>query len=378
MAVLLYWLRLYVDSCKMKKTTRRIIVIGILLILLGIILYPKVKPLFSSLDDGGAAAGQQRGGSRSLNVVGVVLQKQEMFAKIRSTGTLIADEEVDLSFETSGKVIKIDFKEGSHVKKGQILAKVNDAQLQAQLQKLEAQYKLAEDRLYRQKALLEKDAISREAYEQAETEIQTLNADVELVKAKIAETELCAPFDGIVGLRYISEGAYATPSTKVARLVKLDPIKVEFSVPGQYASEVHLGSLIKFEVQMGDKLVDFYKPITAIEPMVDVDTRSLLIRSSFENKNERLLPGMYVSVEVVLSETDNALAVPSEAIISEMGISKVYLYKDGRAVSTDITPGMRTESHVQVLEGLKLGDTLIASGMLQLREGMPVVLDTIQ
>lgn len=130
------------------------------------------------------------------------------------------------------------FEEGSFVKKGQLLAKVNDRPLQAQLQRLVSQLKLAEDRVFRQNALLERDAVSKEAYEQVKTELATLNADIDLIESNIAQTELRAPFDGVIGLRQVSVGTYASPTTIVAKLTKISPLKVEFAVPERYANDV--------------------------------------------------------------------------------------------------------------------------------------------
>ena len=141
-----------------------------------------------------------------LNVNGLVVRPQSLADGITMVGNLLPDEEVDLSFETSGKIVEINFKEGSIVRKGELLAKVNDKPLLAQLSRYEAQLKLAEDRVYRQSALLEKDAVSQEAYEQASTELAMLNADIDIVKANIALTELRAPFDGIIGLRNVPGG----------------------------------------------------------------------------------------------------------------------------------------------------------------------------
>lgn len=145
---------------------------------------------------------------------------------------------MDLSFETSGKIVEINFEEGTAVKKGQLLAKVNDRQLQAQLQRLISQLKLAEDRVFRQDALLKRDAVSKEAYEQVKTDLATLNADIEIIKANIELTELRAPFDGVIGLRQVSIGTYASPTTVVAKLTKIAPLKVEFSVPERYAKQI--------------------------------------------------------------------------------------------------------------------------------------------
>ena len=140
-------------------------------------------------------------------------------------------------------------KKRSFVKKGQLLAKVNDRPLQAQLQRLVSQLKLAEDRVFRQNALLERDAVSKEAYEQVKTELATLNADIDLIESNIAQTELRAPFDGVIGLRQVSVGTYASPSTIVAKLTKLSPLKVEFAVPERYANDVKTGAGLDFTLE---------------------------------------------------------------------------------------------------------------------------------
>lgn len=360
----------------MKKGLKRLVIGAIIIVLVVIIAYPKVKQRLTTSEKGPEK--QSSTARRTLNVKGEVLRFRQMSEQVRSIGTLSAEEEVELAFEAAGKLIKIDFIEGSRVQKGQLLAKINDAPLQAQLQKLEAQLKLANERLYRQNVLLERDAISREAYDQAVTETETLNADIALVQARIAETELRAPFDGVIGLRYISEGAYVTTSTKIARLVKLSPIRIDFSIVEQYANYVQKGNTIKFSVQSGDKTDTYAATVYAVEPEIVTDTRSLMVRARYGNADERLVPGMFASVELTLLSTDNAIAVPSESIISELGVSKVFLYQNGNAVSREIIPGMRTESHVQVIQGVNIGDTLITSGILQLRESMPVTLDALE
>jgi len=319
--------------------------------------------------------GSGRNGKRALNVNAKIVKPQILKDEIQISGSLLPDEEVDLSFETSGKIIEIKFEEGSHVKKGQLLAKVNDSPLQAQLQRLTAQLKLAEDRVFRQNALLAKDAVSKEAYEQVKTELATLNADIELVKANIAQTELRAPFDGIIGLRQVSVGTYASPSTIVAKLTKISPLKVEFAVPERYANDVPIGAGLDFALE--GKLEAFHAKVYARESKIDPITHTLTLRALYPNANGKILPGRYATIRLNKEEVDNALAVPSEAIVPEMGKDKIFLYKSGKAKPVELQTGIRTESEVQVLSGLQSGDTVIISGTLQLRTGLPVTLDNI-
>ena len=198
---------------------------GIIILVGAVIIGGGIYSQFPKKNDELAAAdkvmsGNQKRGKQVLNVNAKVIKPQSLTDEFTTTGVLLPDEEVDLSFETSGKIVEINFEEGTAVKKGQLLAKVNDRQLQAQLQRLVSQLKLAEDRVFRQDALLKRDAVSKEAYEQVKTDLATLNADIEIIKTNIELTELRAPFDGIIGLRQVSVGTYASPTTVVAKLTK--------------------------------------------------------------------------------------------------------------------------------------------------------------
>lgn len=310
---------------------------------------------------------------RVLNVNAKVIKPQLLTDEYTITGVLLPDEEVDLSFETSGKVIEINFEEGTPVKKGQLLAKVNDRQLQAQLQRLVSQLKLAEDRVFRQNALLERDAVSKEAYEQVKTDLATLNADIEIVKANIALTELRAPFDGVIGLRQISIGSYASPTTIVAKLTKIAPLKVEFSVPERYASEIKKGTNLDFRIEGKT----FKAQVYAVESTIDPNLHQFTARALYPNTNHTLLPGRFTSILLKKKEMPNAIAIPTEAIVPEMGKDKVFLYKSGKAEPVEVVTGIRTDGEVQIIKGLQMGDTILTSGTLQLRMGLAVTLDNI-
>jgi membrane fusion protein, multidrug efflux system len=366
-------------TLKNKNTFRISINVILILVLLGIIFYPKLKPVFFA--DKAQTGPQQfrtqgiRGGGQPLYASGYLIAPTNMNELIISTASLIPDEEVDLAFETSGKVVGIYFSEGTRVKKGELLAKINDKPLQAQLLRLEAQKKLTQEREFRQRQLLERDAISRESYDQIATELQIIEADIMLNKARISETELRAPFDGIVGLRMISEGAFASTQTKIVRLVKISPLKLEFSIPERFAGEVTPGFFINFKI---DGIADnFTAKVYAVDPKIDINTRTIVARALYPNLNEELKPGRYASVRALLSQIENTISVPSQATIPEMSGIKVFVYKNGKAQEVKVTLGLRTESHVQVSSGLNFGDTLLTTAILQLRHGMPVQLDTL-
>ena len=343
----------------------------------GIIFYPKLKTVFFSSSSNEMQGGSRGGGGgqQILLASGYVLVPTQMYELVKSTASLLPDEEVELSFETSGKVVGIFFEEGSRVKKGDLLAKINDKPLQAQLLKLQAQRKLAEEKEFRQRQLLDKDAISRESYDQISTELQSLQADILLIEARIDETELRAPFDGTVGLRLLSEGAYATTQTKVVRLVKVKPIKIEFSIPERYAGEVTPGFPITFAID--GVLKNFDAKVYAVDPKINLDTRTIVVRALYPNSNEELKPGRFASVYLRLSKIDEAISIPTEALIPEMDGEKVFIYKNGKAEQSKVTTGLRTESNIQITSGLQFGDTLLTTAILQLRQGIPVKLDTL-
>ncbi|MBQ2011781.1 MAG: efflux RND transporter periplasmic adaptor subunit, partial [Bacteroidaceae bacterium] len=270
----------------------------------------------------------------------------------------------------------IFFKEGTHVEKGELLAKINDAPLQADLRKKQAQVKLMQDRLFRAKALLEKEAVSKEAFQEAEANLAALEAEIEGVEAQIEQTELRAPFSGIIGLRQVSVGAYATTTTEVATLTKTAPLKVEFNVPERYAGMLPEGTELTFTAE-GD-LTTRNAKVYASDSRVDPETRTFAIRAIYPNADGKLIPGRYVNVNLVTQRFDNTLAVPSEAIVSEMGIDKVFVCKNGKAQPVEIAKGLRTDAMVQVLRGLVPGDTVITSGTMQLRSGQNVVVSVQQ
>lgn len=358
----------------MNKITKWSIV-GVIVLGSGFLAYQHLMPHENKeMKEAPKEAGNRQ--SKALNVRAVVLSQQGLTDGIFVSGSLVPDEEVSLSFESSGKITDIFFKEGTHVEKGELLAKINDAPLQADLRKKQAQVKLMQDRLFRAKALLEKEAVSKEAFQEAEANLAALEAEIEGVEAQIEQTELRAPFSGIIGLRQVSVGAYATTTTEVATLTKTAPLKVEFNVPERYAGMLPEGTELTFTAE-GD-LTTRNAKVYASDSRVDPETRTFAIRAIYPNADGKLIPGRYVNVNLVTQRFDNTLAVPSEAIVSEMGIDKVFVCKNGKAQPVEIAKGLRTDAMVQVLRGLVPGDTVITSGTMQLRSGQKVVVSVQQ
>jgi membrane fusion protein (multidrug efflux system) len=363
----------------MNKGTKITLFIVIALIIAGMASYQTIKNKLKKEETPKdiVRPGLFGGKGAPLNVNAKVIKPETLLDVIKaSKARVIPDEEVELSFESSGKVTDIFFKEGTDVKKGDLLAKINDKPLQAELQKLETQVPLAEDRVFRQKSLLEKDAVSKEAYEQVSTELEKLKADIALVKSRIAQTELRAPFDGVIGLRNVSEGAYVSPTTIVSILTKVIPLKVDFSVNEKQSDIVSPGTRITF--RLPPDLTEYGATIYAVESRVDENTFALKVRAIYPNGNGKMRPGRSADITIRANEIKNAIVIPNESVIAEMGNDIAYVYSGGKAKKVELEKGIRTESDMQILKGLNPGDTLIISGVMQLRDGLPVTIDNIK
>lgn len=311
-----------------------------------------------------------RGGGSVLPVNVYIAAPSDLVNGIRVVGSLIANEEVDLTSETAGKLIGIYFKEGTHVKKGELLAKIYSEDIAAQLARAEQQLKLLTEQVERQRILLAKDAVSRESFDKVVTDYNMTAADISLYKARIEKTEIRAAFNGIVGFRYVSEGGFVQPGTKVARMVDNSVLKIEFSVSEKYISLPFMGREVAFRVEGFSQI--FKAKVYAIDPKLDVKTRSIAVRALYDNRNELLLPGMSVKGNLITSQLANAIQIPSEAVVPEMDGKSVWLIRDGKAVSAKIETGVRGESTIEVTSGLMAGDSVITTGLMQLRPNTPV------
>lgn len=289
---------------------------------------------------------------------------------INVSGTILANEEVELHSEVSGKIQKLLIREGAVVKKGDLLFKINDADLQAQLKKTELRVQLAKDKEQRQKTLLQKDGISQEAYDIALNDLNSAIADVQLLKANIEKTELRAPFDGKIGLRYISEGSYISPNTKIALLQDFSSVKIDFTIPEKYVEFVQQGTKIEFSSASSNKT--FPATVYAIEPKIDPLTRTVQIRAHCPNPLKIHVPGSFAKIFVILNSIENTFMIPTESIIPELKGQKVFLVKNGKIQPQSVSTGIRNDQKVQITAGLNIGDSIITTGMMQARPGLDV------
>jgi len=302
--------------------------------------------------------------SRQVSVDVWIVKPKPLQNKIFSNGTLISNEEVELRSEISGKITRIMFNEGKGIRKGEVLVKINDSELQATLKKNKSRELLARDREYRYKQLVEKNLTSQQEYDLQLSELNSVLADVELTEAQIAKTEIIAPFHGVVGLRSVSVGSYISPLTPIASIQSINPMKVDFSVPQKYFGMVKEGKTIYVKLSATGKT--YNGRIYAVEPKIDQNTRTVQARALIPNDKSELTPGAYVEIDIVLENLDQSILIPTEALVPDFEGEKVFIYKNGKAVPQLVSPGIRTEKEIQITSGLGIGDSLIVSGIIQL------------
>ncbi|MEO6284498.1 MAG: efflux RND transporter periplasmic adaptor subunit [Dyadobacter sp.] len=308
------------------------------------------------------------GGAVPVNVY--VVDRETIENQIFASGTVLPNEEVNLMAETSGKLIKLDIQEGAYITKGQLIAKINDRELRAQLQKVTYNQELSKKIEARQKKLLNVEAINLEEYDVTSNNIRVLEAEREVIEAQLAKTEIRAPFSGKIGLKFISEGAYMSPGTPIVTIVQSNPVKIDFTVPEKYTPNIKVGNVVKFNLD-GDPST-FNARILAVDPKVDENLRTLRVRAIAQNPDGRFFPGMFVKILADLDANKKAMMIPTEAIVPVLKGKKVFLVKNGKAKEVMVTTGLRTDKKIQVIEGLQPGDSLITSGIIAIKANTPV------
>lgn len=349
-------------SFYMKK---RYIFYFVLALGLGYLIYHRITEN-KKIEQGGGKSKR----SSTLNVDGVVLKKTDFSNRLEITGSIEANESITSRSEISGLVTGIFFKEGGHVKKGNLLVKINDIDIRAQLQEAITKENLAASNENRAKQLLEKGAISQEEYDISLAELQILKSQIQLIKAQLAKTSIIAPFSGKVGLRSISVGEYITPNTVITNIFDLSTVKVNFSIPERYASQIKIGQNISFDITGSPET--YTGKIYAIEPGVNPQTRTLQLKALATNKDERLIPGFFAKINLPLTTIEDAILIPTEAVIPVLDGKVVYTTKNGKATQVSIETGTRTAEDILVLSGLAVGDTVLTTGAMALRPGANV------
>jgi membrane fusion protein, multidrug efflux system len=324
--------------------------------------------------DGAAPGG---GAAKQPPIVseGLIVNPQALASDIEVPGTLMASESVEIHPEVSGRVVQMNLKEGNYVNKGALLVKLYDGDLQAQLRKIEVQLKIAEQTEKRQNELLKIQGISQQDYDLSLLQVNNLKADMDIIKTSISKTEIRSPFNGRIGLRNISPGAYITPTTAITTISQVSQLKLQFNVPEKYGAQLTNGQHIGFNIDGSAK--NFSAVVMAKEVMIDENTRSLAIRSLVTDRDAALIPGAFAKVKLQLGQQTDAIMVPTIAVLPQGRKKQVFVFNGGKAVAKEITTGVRDANKVQVLTGLNNGDTVITTGVLFLRPGADVKLSKV-
>jgi membrane fusion protein, multidrug efflux system len=301
----------------------------------------------------------------TLKVEGVIVKPTILDQTITISGTIMPYEETVLMPEVAGRVVEINLTEGGFAKKRTLLVKLFDGDLQAQLKKSQAQLQLEEQTEKRQSELMKVNGISQLDLDQTILQINSINADIEVLNVLIHKTEVRAPFDGTVGLRNISIGAQVTTATALATIRDVRHLKLDFSVPEKYSSTIKPGFKVKFTVQGSDNKYD--ATVMATEQGIEADTRNLNGRAIVEGNITKLIPGEFANVELRLSEANDALMVPSEAVIPQAKSKQLIVARNGKASFITVRTGIRNASSVQVISGINPGDTVVTTGILFLK-----------
>lgn len=311
----------------------------------------------------------------TLAVEGYIVHPSVLHSSIEVAGTLLPFEETEIHPEVSGKVTYLSIKEGSHVKKGTLLARLFDGDLQAQLQKLKVQLQVAQKTEERQSELLKIGGISQQDYDLSALDVSSIKADIQVMQAAIDKTIILAPFDGKVGFKNISIGAFITPSTVITTIRQDSKLKLEFSIPEKFTPKVQLKNVIYFTTEASNK--KYEAKIYATESGITQENRSLKVHALVENSDKNITAGSFAKVAFDMGDNNDAIMIPTQSIIPEARDKKVIVYNGGNADFKVVTTGTRDSAKVEILSGLSIGDTVITTGLLSIKPGSKIKLSSL-
>lgn len=310
-------------------------------------------------------APQAQNRTQVMRVDAYIVTPESFQENIEVPGNVVANEVAEIHPEVSGRIVSLNVAEGKYVSRGTVLAKLYDGDLQAQLKKVQVQLALAEKTEERQAQLLKIQGISQQDYDISLLQVNNLKADIGILQTSISKTVVRAPFSGKLGLKNISPGAYVSPSSVIAVINQTDQLKLDFTVPEKYIDQVKMGQLVNFSFEGSNKKLA--AKIVATESNITENTRSLTVRAAVIGNDPNLLPGKFAKVQLNFDPDSNALLIPTQAVLPQARGKKVILFKGGTAIFADVTTGVRDSARVQILDGLKAGDTIVVTGLLSVR-----------
>jgi len=291
--------------------------------------------------------------------------------EVSAVGTLRADEAVTLRPEIAGRIAAIRFKEGQRVERGATLVLLDQAEFAAVLASSRAQAGLDKQRLERAEDLFKKSFISGQALDEAKANYARSLAKQREDEARLAKTVIRAPFSGVAGLRQVSAGAYVAAGTDIARLEKLDELKLDFRVPETFVGRLKPGQPVRVQLDAyGEQ--EFAGKVYAIEPAIDEATRTVLVRARVANRDVKLRPGMFARVRAQLAVRENAVWIPEQAIVPRGQDSFVFRVVDGKAELVKVQTGIRKVGEVEIVKGVAAGDRVVTEGTQRIGPGSAV------
>ena len=313
------------------------------------------------------AGGGRAGAPVAATVEGVIARRVTLENEALSAGTLLANEEAEIKPEITGRIVSIAFNEGQFVQQGQLLVKFFDSDLKAQLARARAQFSTLEKTLEREKALLALQGTSQQELDVLEGQFAAARADIDVVQANIAKTEIRAPFSGKTGLRTVSVGAVVSPTQVITTIQQTSSLKMDFSLPEKYSSDILLGSAVKFTIEGVSETLT--AKVYAIDSKIDPSTRTLRIRAKFDNAGGKIVPGAFARVVVPL-QSKTGIMIPTQAIVPQARGKSVIVAENGKAVTRFVETGVRTADQVEIVSGVAEGDTIVTKGVMFVKPQM--------
>lgn len=333
------------------------------------------SPFFSACREKADAEKTRPKGNGPVLVDVIVAATRSLNNKIEANGNVIANEYVELHPEVSGRLTYLNVPEGARVEQGTIIARINDADLQATLAKSKALLALYEKTEERDRKLLDINGINQADYDIALSNVNSTKADIDYTQAQIDKTVIRAPFGGTVGLRQVSPGAYVTPAGIIATVQQLDRIKVDFTIPEQYAAVIHTGAIVDVEV---DAAANIHRKavIVATEPQVNLTSRNLKVRALLQEGKGN--PGAFVKIFVNAGVDKKAIMVPTNCIIPDDKNNQLIVVRGGMAKFVNVQTGVREANNVEITSGVNAGDTVVVTGVLFARPDAPLQVRSVK
>lgn len=331
-----------------------------------------IGAILISCDEGESESGSD---VQPLEVVGFEVTSSHFANSVRVTAELLAKEQVELVAPMDGQVMEIFFTEGQFIKKGGAIIRLDDRKWLAQISGLKAELMAAQKDYDRRISLLQIEGSSQEEVDQGLKTVKSLESRIDELEVNVSLANVRAPFSGVLGMRNFSRGAYLQQSDVITTITAMEQLKVDFSLAQEYKNNVKEGDEVLLMVESDTLQAEIY----AINPVIDPSSRTIEVRAILDQtENEVIMPGTFAEVIVAANAVDDARLIPTQAVVPRINEETVFLYKNGKAVRKNITTGERTAEKVCIIDGLDVGDTVIISGLLQVKEGMKVKLQSVE